>query len=154
MARKGLRAPVNVTWEITLKCNLCCVHCLSDAGISSDNELTTQECRVLVDQLAALKVFQVNIGGGEPFLREDFLDLLSYSHKKGLVTCVSTNGMFIDNELAKQLSMLKMLYLQVSLDGATAEVNDQIRGKGTYEKIMDAMDCLARQRVPFSINTV
>jgi mycofactocin radical SAM maturase len=47
-----------------------------------------------------------------------------------------------------------MLYLQVSLDGATAEVNDAIRGKGTYQKIMDAMDCLVSQRVPFSINTV
>lgn len=154
MARKGLRAPVNVTWEITLKCNLHCVHCLSDAGIASENELTTQECRGLIDQLAALKVFQVNIGGGEPFLREDFLDLLSYSHEKGLVTCVSTNGIVIDHELAKDLSMLKMLYLQVSLDGATSEVNDQIRGKGTYKKILNAMDCLARHRVPFSINTV
>jgi mycofactocin radical SAM maturase len=154
MARKGLRAPVNVTWEITLKCNLHCVHCLSDAGISSDNELTTQECRGLVDQLAALKVFQVNIGGGEPFLREDFLDLLSYSHQKGLITCVSTNGILIDDGLAKHLSMLKMAYLQVSLDGATAEVNDRIRGKGTYKKILNAMDCLARRRVPFSINTV
>jgi len=154
MARKGLRAPVNVTWEITLKCNLCCVHCLSSAGISSKNELTTQECRELIDQLAAIKIFQLNIGGGEPFLREDFLDLLSYSHEKGLVTCVSTNGIVIDNELAKQLSMLKMLYLQVSLDGSTAEVNDQIRGVGTYKKILDAMDCLACHGAPFSINTV
>ena len=154
MARKGLRAPVNVTWEITLRCNLRCVHCLSNAGPVSKEELTTSECRDLVDQLTVLKVFQVNIGGGEPFIREDFLDLLRYSHEKGLVTCVSTNGMLVDNDLARELSSLKMLYLQVSLDGATAEVNDQIRGKGTYKKILNAMDCLARHRVPFSINTV
>lgn len=154
MARKRLSAPVNVTWEITLKCNLRCIHCLSDAGAASENELTNKECRGLVDQLASLKVFQVNIGGGEPCMREDFLDILSYSRKKGLVTCVSTNGMLIDDGLAKQLSRLKMLYLQVSLDGATADVNDQIRGKGTYKKILDAMVCLARQGVPFSINTV
>ena len=111
MARMGLRAPVNVTWEITLKCNLHCVHCLSDAGVSAGNELTTPECRVLVDQLTALKVFQVNIGGGEPFIRDDFFDLLRYSHEKGLVTCVSTNGMLVDDGLAKRLSRLKMLYL-------------------------------------------
>lgn len=154
MARRGLRAPVNVTWEITLKCNLRCVHCLSNAGAALDNELNTQECRELVDQLTVLKVFQVNIGGGEPFIRNDFPDLLSYCHRNGLVTCVSTNGMLIDDGLAKRLSGLNMLYLQVSLDGATAEVNNSIRGEGTYKRILNAMECLARQGVPFSINTV
>lgn len=70
MARMGLRAPVNVTWEITLKCNLHCAHCLSDAGAALERELTTRECRQLVDQLTDLKVFQVNIGGGEPFMMD------------------------------------------------------------------------------------
>lgn len=154
MAKVGLRAPVNVTWEITLKCNLHCAHCLSDAGAALEDELTTRECRRLVDQLTDLNVFQVNIGGGEPFIREDFPDLLSYAHEKGLVTCVSTNGLLINHELARQLSKLKMLYLQVSLDGATPEVNDPIRGKGTYGKILNAIECLARHGVAFSINTV
>lgn len=150
----GLRAPVNVTWEITLRCDLRCVHCLSDAGVASMDELTTGESLWLVDQLTTLKVFQVNIGGGEPFLREDFLDLLDYAHGKGLVTCVSTNGMLIDKGLARRLSRLKMLCLQVSLDGATAEVNDPIRGEGTYKKILEAIECLASEKVVFSINTV
>jgi mycofactocin radical SAM maturase len=154
MARMGLRAPVNVTWEITLKCTMHCVHCLSGAGAAAYDELSTRECRDLVDQMAALNVFQVNVGGGEPFMRKDFLDLLTYAHDQGLVTCVSTNGMVIDQASAERLSRLTMLYLQVSLDGATAEVNDAIRGKGTYQKIIDAMDCLASQGVPFSINTV
>ncbi|MFZ7110729.1 MAG: mycofactocin radical SAM maturase [Desulfatiglandales bacterium] len=153
-ARHGLRAPVNVTWEITLRCNLHCVHCLSDAGPEQEGELSPQECRTLVDQLTALKVFQVNIGGGEPFLREDFTELLQYAHHKGLVTCVSTNGLLIDDETARFLSGLNMLYLQVSLDGATPEVNDPIRGIGTFEKILKALETLARQGVPFSINTV
>jgi len=154
MARMGLSAPVNVTWEITLKCNLQCVHCLSDAGLTGENELTGPECRALVDQLTSIRVFQVNIGGGEPFIRPDFPDLLTYCHEKGLVTCVSTNGMLIEDTLARRLSRLKMLYLQISLDGATADVNDPIRGKGTYKKILEAADCLARHGVKFSINAV
>ena len=154
MARMGLRAPVNITWEITLKCNLHCAHCLSDAGAGSDRELSFAECRDVIDQLSALKVFQVNIGGGEPFIREDFLDLLDYAQAKGIITCVSTNGMLVDDELARKLSGFESLYLQVSLDGATAEVNDAIRGEGTYDKILHSMTCLARQGVPFSINTV
>lgn len=154
MARQGLRAPVNITWEISLKCNLRCVHCLSDSGDALQDELTREESLNLIDQLTALKVFQVNIGGGEPFMRKDFLDLLSYSHEKGLVTCVSTNGMMVDRSLAKRLSTLKLLYLQVSLDGASSEVNDPIRGRGTFDRILYGMECLVSEGVPFSINAV
>jgi mycofactocin radical SAM maturase len=154
MAKMGLSAPVNVTWEVTLRCNLRCVHCLSDAGAGSDQELTTDEAKHLIDQWAALRVFQVNIGGGEPFMREDFLDLLKYAHIKGVVTCVSTNGLLVDRTLAKRLAELKMLYLQVSLDGATEDVNDAIRGRGTYRRVLEAMEFLSGENVPFSINTV
>ncbi|UCD78797.1 MAG: mycofactocin radical SAM maturase [Desulfobacterales bacterium] len=154
MARMGLRAPVNLTWELTLQCNLRCVHCLSDSGMVATDELSPQQCLKLVDELTGLKVFQVNIGGGEPLIRKDTIDLLNYAHAKGLVTCVSTNGTLIDNDLAKHLAKLKMLYLQVSLDGATEDVNDRIRGKGTYEKIMGGIDYLAKNEVAFSINTV
>ena len=154
MAKNGLRAPVNVTWEITLKCNLRCIHCLSNSGDGSKDELNTSECMKLIDDLTALKVFQVNIGGGEPFIREDFLDLLDYSHKKGLVTCVSTNGTILDNSIARHLSAMDMLYLQVSLDGADEDTNDRIRGKGTYKKVLNAIEALTANKVKFSINSV
>ncbi len=154
MAKNGLRAPVNLTWEITLKCNLRCVHCLSDSGNAGADELNTSECKKLIDDLTALKVFQTNIGGGEPFIREDFIELLDYSHNKGLVTCVSTNGTLIDNSIAKKLSKMNMLYLQVSLDGVDEETNDSIRGKGTYRKVLNAIDAFTSNNVSFSINTV
>lgn len=130
------------------------MHCLSDSGAPLAHELTSQECTTLVDQMAALRVFQVNFGGGEPFLRQDFAPLLTYCHEKGLVTCVSTNGMLIDDGTARMLSQLQRLYLQVSVDGATAETNDQIRGKGTFARVLIALAHLARHGVRFSINTV
>lgn len=154
MARKGLRAPVNVTWEITWQCNLHCAHCLSDAGAASLEELSTRESKALIAQLADMKVFQVNIGGGEPFIRKDFLELLDCLQEKGIVACVSTNGLLVDDALAHRLAGFKQLYLQVSLDGVTEEVNDRIRGKGTYRKILSALDCFSRQGLPYSINTV
>ena len=154
IARTGLRAPVNVTWEVTLQCNLRCTHCLSDAGSESAEELSTAECRKLIDQLAALRVFQVNIGGGEPFIREDFLELLDHAHERGLVTCASSNGLLIDRTLARRLARMEKFYLQVSLDGATAEVNDPIRGRGTYDRVLTAMGYLAGEGVRFSVNTV
>ena len=154
MARMGLRAPVNVTWEMTTKCNLRCVHCLSDSGLANPAELSFEECRNLIDEFADLKVFQVNIGGGEPFSREDFLDILKYAHSKAVVTCVSTNGLLLDKRLVGAISKLEMLYLQVSLDGATPDVNDAIRGHGTFERITASIGLLARQGVQFSVNTV
>lgn len=149
----GLMAPVNVTWEVTYGCNLSCVHCLSDSGAKRQGELTTEECIRVIDDLSAAKVFQLNIGGGEPFTRPDFLDLMDYAHQKGIVTCISTNGTLIDEEVARRLDH-KLVYIQVSLDGATAESNDAIRGKGSYGKVLKALEHLRKRDLEVSINTV
>ena len=66
---KGLRAPVNLTWEVTVGCNLRCRHCLSSSATPAADELSTREALELVDQLHDNGVFQVNFGGGEPFMR-------------------------------------------------------------------------------------
>jgi mycofactocin radical SAM maturase len=149
----GLSAPVNVTWEVSYACNLSCKHCLSDSGPKRQGELSTAECFKVIDQLAAAKVFQFNIGGGEPFLRPDFLDLMDYAHQKGMVTCISTNGTLIDDDTARRLAK-EMVYIQVSLDGATAASNDAIRGKGSFEKVISALECLRKQHIEVSVNTV
>ena len=85
-----------------------------------------------------MKVFQFNIGGGEPFMRPDFLDLMDYAHQKGIVTCISTNGTLIDKDVARRLDN-KLVYIQVSLDGATAGSNDVIRGQGSFDKALQAL---------------
>ena len=149
----GLAAPVNVTWEVTYACNLTCIHCLSDSGSKKKGELTTAESLCVIDALAAQKVFQFNIGGGEPFMRADFPDLMDYAHTKGMVTCISTNGTLIDKEIARRLDH-KRVYIQVSLDGASPESNDPIRGKGSYKKVIKALECLKERDIEVSINTV
>jgi mycofactocin radical SAM maturase len=119
-----------------------------------DGELTTEECLRVLDELASLKVFQINIGGGEPFLRPDFFDILHYAEKLSIVSCVSTNGSLMDPETCKRLAAIDGLYLQVSLDAADEASNDAIRGKGAYKKALGALDQLSRHAIPFSINTV
>ena len=149
----GLTAPVNVTWEVTYQCNLSCVHCLSDSGRKREGELTTQQCLKAIDALAASRVFQLSIGGGEPFVRDDFLDLVDYAHEKGILTCISTNGTLITDRVAKRLDH-KLVYIQVSLDGGTAESNDAIRGKGSFERALHAVACLRKRNIEVSVNTV
>ena len=149
----GLCAPVNVTWEVTYACNLSCIHCLSDSGKRRTRELSTDQCRRVIDDLSAMKVFQFNIGGGEPFMRPDCLDLLDYAHEKGMVTCISTNGTLIDRDIARRLDH-PLVYIQVSLDGATPESNDPIRGRGSFEMVLRALEYLREKDIEVSINTV
>jgi mycofactocin radical SAM maturase len=154
--KSKLRAPVNLTWEITGLCNLSCSHCLSaDIRKELQGEMSFDQCTRLIDELDRLRVFQINFGGGEPFLRDDFLHILDYAHSKSITTCVSTNGTVLDERVVKKLKTMDLLYIQVSLDGASPETNDQIRGKGTFERILDGIRLLAKYEIPdFSINTV
>lgn len=149
-----LSAPVNLTWEITHKCNLKCIHCLSASSAASPGELSFEECKSIVDQLSALKVFEINFGGGEPLLKDYFLPLLRYIHRKGIVTCISTNGTFLTDEAIDYFTHNPLVNVQVSLDGATPEVNDAIRGRGTFPKIVAGIERLAGKNIPLSINTV
>jgi mycofactocin radical SAM maturase len=149
-----LSAPVNLTWEITHQCNLSCIHCLSNSSVASPGELDMAACRSIVDQLAALKVFEINFGGGEPLLKDFFIPLLRYIHEKGMVTCISTNGTVLNDEAIAYFTGNPLVNVQVSLDGATPEVNDRIRGQGTFHRIIRGIELLAGRDIPLSINTV
>ncbi|OFW60038.1 MAG: mycofactocin radical SAM maturase [Actinobacteria bacterium RBG_16_64_13] len=156
LSNTPLRAPVNVTWEITEACNLRCSHCLSaELRAQRRGELDLAQCRTVIDELATMEVFQVNFGGGEPFLRDDFLDILRYAHAQGITTCVSTNGTVLSDALVDELLRMAPVYLQVSLDGACPETNDAIRGRGTFHRILAGIELLAERRYPdFSLNMV
>lgn len=139
----GLDAPICLTWELTYACNLSCAHCLSSSGRRDPGELTTAQCESVIDELQAMQVFYVNIGGGEPTIRPDFWHLLQYavSHQVGVK--FSTNGFRISPQRAHWLAATDYVDVQVSLDGATAEVNDALRGPGTYDAAMRALGNLA-----------
>ncbi len=150
----GMRSPVNLTWEVTLACNLRCRHCLSSSAEPAEGELSTAEALALVDQLHDDGVFQVNFGGGEPFMRPDFGQILDACHERGIMTCISTNGTLITPELIKRLSRNRLVAIQVSLDGAKKETCEAIRGEGTYDAAINAVKLLAASSIPTSINTV
>lgn len=151
---QGLRSPVNLTWEVTLACNLRCRHCLSSSAEPAVNELSTEEALALVEELSQQRVFQVNFGGGEPFMRPDFLQIIDACHERGIMTCISTNGTLFTPELVERLSQTQMMAIQVSLDGAQQSTCEAIRGKGTYASAIQALKLLARSPIPTSINTV
>ena len=151
----GLDAPICLTWELTYACNLDCVHCLSSSGRRDPRELTTDEAKAVLDDLARMQVFYINIGGGEPMLRRDFFELVEYSVAGGIGVKFSTNGAFIDADSARRLTAMPYLDIQISLDGVDAATNDAVRGAGSYDIARRAMDHLAAAGFgPFKISVV
>jgi mycofactocin biosynthetic radical S-adenosylmethionine protein MftC len=139
----GLAAPICLTWELTYACNLSCEHCLSSSGRRDPRELSTAEAKAVIDELEAMQVFYVNIGGGEPTVRPDFWELLDYATTHLVGVKFSTNGVKITPEAARRLAANDYVDVQISLDGATAEVNDALRGPGSYDTAVRAMKNLA-----------
>lgn len=151
----GLNSPICITWEWTYACDLQCVHCLSSSGRRDPDELTTAELRDVVDQLAEMQVFYVNIGGGEPMLRPDFFEVVEYCVERGVGVKFSTNGGRITAENAKRLASMDYVDIQISLDGIDPETNDAIRGDGSYSRVRAAMEHLRDAEFgPFKLSVV
>ena len=140
--KRGLDAPICLTWELTYACNLECVHCLSSSGRRDPRELDTAGAKRVIDELADLQVFYINIGGGEPMIRRDFFEILEYSVSRGVGVKFSTNGAFIDADNARRLASMDYVDIQLSLDGADAATNDAVRGAGSYDTVIRAMNHL------------
>ncbi len=129
-----VRRPI-VVWNITRRCNLRCVHCYTDSDESlADGELSTAECRKVLDDLAAFEVPAVLLSGGEPTTRPDLFDLAEYAADKGLRLTLSTNGTLIDEKAAARIKKTGFTYVGVSLDGIGA-INDRFRGvEGAFDR--------------------
>lgn len=126
------------TIRLTKACNLRCPHCYVDAGKQSENELTLEEIKSIIDQLAKLKTFYIFYTGGEPFLRKDIIEILQYTNKKKIGISMSTNGLLLTEKHLEKIKNIPFDLFQISLDG-TKEIHDSIRGKGTWDKAIEAI---------------
>ncbi len=126
-----------VVWNVTRRCNLFCMHCYLDSHDRAyPGELTTEEGRRLLDDLASFSVPVVLFSGGEPLIRPDIFELASYASDKGLRCVLSTNGTLITPQVAHQIREAGFSYVGVSLDGV-GPVHDKVRGKkGAYPEAL------------------
>jgi radical SAM protein with 4Fe4S-binding SPASM domain len=142
-------------WHITERCNLRCAHCYQDDY--TRNELSfTDLLQVLSQFKELLAIFQqragqpipahITVTGGEPFARQDFLELLAVfaDHRSLFSFAILTNGTFIDAAMAQRLRQLAPRFVQVSIEGTTA-THDRIRGKGNFAQTVEAIKQLRKQ---------
>lgn len=146
-----------VVWNSTKTCNLKCRHCyMSSDNKKYQNELTTQEAKNFIDDLADFHVPVLLFSGGEPLIRPDFFELAEYAQAKGVRPTLSTNGTLITREVAQRIKDIGVGYVGISLDGLQ-DVNDQFRGvEGAFQKAMEGIqNCVAvgqRVGLRFTIN--
>jgi len=151
--RKG---PKIVVWELTLACNLKCLHCGSSAGKKRPDELSTREAIKVCHDLADIDTKGIALMGGEAFLRSDWEIISKEIKDLGISLSIITNGFFSPQKIIPKLTHLEIDCVLVGLDGASAISQDSIRGVcSSFEKAITFLNALKKVDIPtFAITTV
>lgn len=151
-----LTGPLAVHLEIIGACNLTCTHCFASPLPRHQNPLSLDEMNQLFEELAGIGALRLGLTGGEPLMRKDLFEILDAATEQGLHPCLTTNGLLITEEIAREFGERDLVWLNVSLDGATAATNDAIRGVGTFDQVIDRLKILgryARYTIAFTITS-
>jgi radical SAM protein with 4Fe4S-binding SPASM domain len=142
------RVPLYGTIEVTPNCNLKCLQCYISHCKYDETVLTYPEmCRIL-DEIAAEGCLWLLLTGGEPFVRNDFLDIYTYAKKKGMFVSIFTNGTLITPEIARYLKVWTPQLVEITIYGATKETYERVTGvAGSYERCLKGIELLVEQGV-------
>ncbi|UCD13402.1 MAG: radical SAM protein [Thermoplasmatales archaeon] len=141
--------PYITALELTLKCNMRCLHCGSSAGEYRKKELTTKEWMDLCRGASDLGCQLITFLGGEPFLRKDWFQIAQNVKDLGMNLSIITNGFLVNEKLISQLKEIEPYTIAISIDGATAETHDTIRNlNGSLEKCKHAFNLLNVANIP------
>lgn len=145
-------APFYVQFELTQRCNNRCFFCYNDIGQVAGNELSTDEVKRILNEMAAAGVFRVNFNGGEPLLRSDFLDICCCARDIGLEIHMNTNATLVTKEVAERLSCL-MPSVCTSLLSSNQATHDAMSGRvGSFQEALRGMDLLRDQGIRIEVN--
>lgn len=141
--------PLKLFLDVTSQCNSKCIHCFMDSGQPDPNELSTEEMFLLIDQLRKAGIMQLSIGGGEPLLRSDLMDLIRYARERQIGVSITTNGTLITPWIAEEMIRLHLKSITVSIDGATEETFQAIRRNTSLEQAKRAVQRLIHYKNQF-----
>jgi radical SAM protein len=148
--------PFLAIWEVTQACDLACVHCRAAAQpLRHPMELTTDEGKDLIDQIAAMKTPVFVLTGGDPIKRPDLFDLIGHARSVGVrVSLTPSATPLLTREIILRLKDAGLARLAVSLDGASAATHDAFRGmSGSFARTLDAIRWANEAGLPVQINT-
>jgi radical SAM protein with 4Fe4S-binding SPASM domain len=149
-AEDGLPTPFFGFVEVTRKCPTLCRICAIDTGRGSEEILSLDEIKGVIDEFKAMGIKYLALTGGDPLVRDDLLEVLGHAKRAGLGAGFSTSLVTLREDVARALAPLGV-QVQVSLDGSCPAINDYNRGAGSFDKAMRGMDLLRRHGVEFRI---
>lgn len=124
-------------WDITRRCNLNCIHCYNSGSIASLQELEVgSNYKTVINRAIEVGINHIHLLGGEPLLARGLFDLLQYAKLCGVLVSINTNGTLLTENLINQLIAMQVCQLTISLDGASSITNDEIRGVGSFERVV------------------
>ncbi|MBN1848233.1 MAG: radical SAM protein [Deltaproteobacteria bacterium] len=148
-------APQKVTLNVTNRCNLICIYCAVSTTKNHPGDLNLVEWKRLIDELARIKVFNLVISGGEPFLRSDLDEILKRIFQYHFRISINTNGTIINRSAINLLADSNRVdNVQVSLDGPDERTHDRMRGQGSFKKMMEGVVQFMESGIPLSFNVV
>lgn len=143
-----------VSWMTTNRCNLRCVHCYQDAEEATDLELTTEEAKKMIGEIAKAGFKVMIFSGGEPLMREDIYELVSYAREQGLRPVFGSNGTLITSEVAHKLKEAGACAMGISVDSLSAEKHDKFRGlENAWELTRAGIEACKEAGLPFQLHT-
>jgi radical SAM protein len=148
--------PFIAIWEVTQACDLACVHCRASAQPERHPlELSTEEGKQLIDQIAALEVPVFVLTGGDPIKRPDLFELIGHARKVGVrVSLTPSATPLLTRDVVFRLKEAGLARLAVSMDGACAATHDAFRGlSGSFARTLDAVRWANEAGLPVQINT-
>jgi len=147
--------PVHPVWEVTNACNLRCRQCHASSGKPLPNELTTEEGKKLLDDIAGIGEFRMlALGGGEPLVRPDIFELVAYARSLGLEISIATNGTLLTLEMAKEFKKMGVANIAVGINANDESVHEQItRVPGSFEKTRQAIYATKEVGMNLQFNT-
>lgn len=144
-----------VIWEITNECNYSCSYCIfSSTGKKPRGELSLNQIHDTLIQLKSQGFNYIKFTGGEPFLRDDFLNILQMASSLNFSIDVSTNASLITEEISYQLSLIHLNFIHVSLDGYDIHSHESVRGKNTFNKTIIGLHNLLKFNKNIRVGTV
>ncbi len=147
--------PIHPVWETTNACNLKCEQCHASSGKALSNELTTEESKKLIGEIASIKEFRMlALGGGEPLLRPDIFELADYAINLGLEISIATNGTLLTKDIAKKFKKMGVANIAIGLNANNKTLHENITHvPGSFEKSKRAVYATAEAGLNLQINT-
>jgi radical SAM protein with 4Fe4S-binding SPASM domain len=150
-----LSAPKRVHLSCTRACNFSCRHCYSSSGNPYPDELTTEEIKRLIDQMADMGCLDLWLGGGEPLVRADLPDIIGHANTRGVLVGISTNAVAATPSVVRALRGTQINCFKISMEGASEAVYDDVRGEtGAFQEALRGIGNLRELGAPIYLHRV